>query len=162
MMRNAALLWHVSLLVPEDQRAMALGGVGLVRFVPILFCSVWAGVAADALDRRKVLFVTNSVMFVSSSLLAHIALSKTQSVWSVYFLAALSGAASTVDNPARNSFFPELVPRHHLANAISLNSIVFQAASVLGPLLGGLVIAGPGLAWVYVLDAASFLVLLAM
>jgi MFS family permease len=162
MMRNAALLWHVSLLVPEGQRAMALGGVGLIRFVPILFCSVWAGVAADALDRRKLLFATNVVMFCSSSSLAFITFSNTHSVWAVYVLAALSAAASTFDNPARNSFFPELVPRHHLANAISLNSIVFQAASVLGPLIGGLVIAGPGLGWVYVLDAASFLVLLAM
>ncbi len=162
MMRNAALLWHVSLLVPEGQRAMALGGLGLIRFVPILFCSVWAGVAADALDRRKLLFATNGVMFCSSSSLAFITFSNAPSVWTVYVLAALSAAASTFDNPARNSFFPELVPRHHLANAISLNSIVFQAASVLGPLIGGLVIAGLGLGWVYVLDAASFLVLLAM
>jgi MFS family permease len=67
-----------------------------------------------------------------------------------------------VDNPARNSFFPELVPREHLANAISLNSIVFQAASVLGPMIGGLVIAGPGLGWVYVVDAVSFVALLTM
>jgi MFS family permease len=162
MMRNAALLWHVSLLVPEKDRAMALGGMGLVRVLPIVLCSLWAGLAADALDRRKLLFLTNAVMLCNSSLLAALTFSGSHSLPAVYALAALSAAASTVDNPARNSFFPELVPREHLANAISLNSIVFQAASVLGPMIGGLVIAGPGLGWVYVIDAASFVVLLAM
>ncbi len=162
MMRNAALLWHVSLLVPEKDRAMALGGMGLVRVLPIVLCSLWAGLAADALDRRKLLFLTNTVMLCNSSLLAALTFSGSHSLPAVYALAALSAAASTVDNPARNSFFPELVPREHLANAISLNSIVFQAASVLGPMIGGLVIAGPGLGWVYVVDAVSFVVLLTL
>jgi MFS family permease len=162
MMRNAALLWHVSLLVPEDERAMALGGMGLIRVVPIVLCSLWAGLAADALDRRKLLFATNTVMLCNSSLLAALTFSGKHSLPVVYALAALSAAASTVDNPARNSFFPELVPREHLANAISLNSIVFQTASVLGPMFGGLLIAGPGLGWVYALDAVSFVVLLTM
>jgi MFS family permease len=79
----------------------------------------------------------------------------------VYTLAALSGAAATFDNPARNSFFPTLVPREHLPNAISLNSILFQAASVLGPSFAGLVIAKYSVGLVYALDAASFLILIA-
>ncbi len=160
-MRNAAILWHVTLLVPDNQKALALGGVGLVRVVPIVICSLFAGVAADAFDRRRVLLVTNSVMLVISTALAVTTLLGIRNLWAVYALATLSAAAATFDNPARNSFFPTLVPREHLPNAISLNSIMFQAASVIGPMLGGFLIAATSVGWVYAVDAASFLVLFA-
>lgn len=160
-MRNAAILWHVSLLVPEGQKALALGGVGLVRVVPIVVCSLLAGVAADAYDRRRVLLVTNSVMLLISTALAVITLVGICNLWAVYSLAALSAAAATFDNPARNSFFPTLVSRAQLPNAISLNSIVFQTASVLGPMFAGVLIANTSIGWVYVVDAGSFLVLIA-
>jgi MFS family permease len=159
-MRQAAILWHVSLLVPASQKAIALGGVGLVRVVPIVVCSLVAGVVADAFDRRRVLFVTNSVMLSISVGLALVTFTGLHNVFVVYALAALSAAAGTFDNPARNSFFPSLVPREHLPNAISLNSILFQASSVLGPMIGGLVIAAVGVGAVYVVDAVSFGVLL--
>ena len=160
-MRQAAILWHVSLLVPPGQKAIALGGVGLVRVVPIVFCSLVAGVVADAFDRRRVLFVTNSVMLLISSTLALLTFTGLHSVFTIYALAAMSAAAGTFDNPARNSFFPSLVPREHLPNAISPNSILFQAASVVGPMIAGLVIAVANVGVVYVVDAVSFAVLLA-
>ncbi|HEV8246415.1 MAG TPA: MFS transporter, partial [Polyangiaceae bacterium] len=161
MMRNAAILWHVALLAPANQKALALGGIGLVRVIPIVVCSLLAGVAADAFDRRRLLLATNSAMMLISTALAAITLTRFDSLWAVYSLAALSAAAGTFDNPARNSFFPSLVPREHLPNAISLNSILFQSGSVLGPMLAGLVIASSSVGWVYVVDAASFLVLIA-
>ncbi len=161
-MRNAAILWHVSLLVPEGQKALALGGVGLVRVVPIVVCSLIAGVAADAYDRRRVLLVTNSVMLLISTALALVTLLGMRNLWVVYSLALLSAGAATFDNPARNSFFPTLVTREQLPNAISLNSIIFQAASVLGPLFAGLLIAETNVGWVYAVDAGSFLVLIAL
>lgn len=161
LMRNAAILWHVSLLAAPGEKALALGGVGLARVVPIVVCSLFAGVAADAFDRRRLLLVTNTVMLCISSALAAVTLTGTHRLGTIYALASLSAAASTFDNPARNSFFPSLVPREHLPNAISLNSILFQAASVIGPLLAGIVIARSSVGWVYVVDAASFLVLIA-
>ncbi|MEY4549156.1 MAG: hypothetical protein RL685_5351 [Pseudomonadota bacterium] len=161
MMRQAALLWQVSLLVPAEQKALALGGVGLVRFVPLLICSLFAGVVADALDRRRVMLVTNSVLGVVSALLALLTWSGQATLGGVYALAALTAAVGTFDNPARNALFPTLVPREALPNAISLNSILFQAASVLGPLIGGVLIATHGVALVYALDAVSFLFLVA-
>ena len=160
MMRQAALLWHVSLLVPASQKAIALGGVGLVRVVPIVLGALVAGVVADAVDRRRLLFATNSFMLVVSSTLALVTLTGLHRVWIVYALAALSAAGGVFDNPARNSFFPTLVPREHLPNAISLNSILFQAASVAGPMIAGILIAVAGVGAVYVVDAASFGVLL--
>ncbi len=162
MMRNTTILWHVSLLVPEEQKAIALGGVGLVRVLPIVVCSLIAGVAADAFDRRRLLLLTNAAMLLISSALALVAFTGVHSVLSVYLLAALGAAAATFDNPARNSFFPRLIPREHLPNAITLNSIVFQSAAVAGPSLAGLIIARLGVAWVYLLDAVSFVVLIAV
>ena len=161
LMRQAAILWHVSLLAVPGHKAMALGGVGLARAVPIVVGSLFAGVAADAFDRRRLLLATNTVMLCISSALAAVTLTGTHRLGTVYALAALSAAAGTFDNPARNSFFPSLVPREHLPNAISLNSILFQAASVLGPVLAGAIIARSNVGFVYVVDAASFLVLIA-
>jgi MFS family permease len=161
MMRNAALLWHVSLLATPENKALALGGVGLVRAVPIVVCSLIAGVVADASDRRRLLLATNGGMLLVSSALAFVALSGVRELWLVYALAALSAAGGTFDNPARNSFFPSLVPREYLPNAISLNSLVFQASSVVGPMIAGIVIAKFGVGWVYVLDAGSFVFLIA-
>ena len=62
LMRQAAILWHVSLLAAPGQKALALGGVGLARAIPIVICSLFAGVAADAFDRRRLMLVTNTVI----------------------------------------------------------------------------------------------------
>ena len=135
--------------------------VGLVRVLPILAGSLVAGAVADAFDRRRLLLATNGAMLCISLTLFAITLAGVHTLPAVYLLAALSSAAGSFDNPARNAFFPELVPRDELARAISLNSVGFQAAAVTGPMLGGLLIAGPGLAWAYLADVLSFVVLLA-
>jgi len=157
MMQTAALLWHVSLLVPPGQRGVALGLVGLVRVLPIIGFSLVAGVAADALDRRRVMLVTQSGMALTAAALAALAFRGHPSVVPVYALAALSSAFGSFDGPARQSLIPNLVPREHLPNAITLNTIMFQIASVAGPAIGGLVIAAWGVPWVYALNAVSFL-----
>jgi len=77
-------------------------------------------------------------------------------VWPIYALAALGAAVGAFDLPARQALVPSLVPREHLPNAISLNTIMFQTASVVGPSLGGIVIATSGVAWVYLANAISF------
>src|SRR5262249_60529263 len=78
------------------------------------------------------------------------------SVLPVYVLAALGAAVGAFDLPARNALVPTLVPREHLPNAISLNTIMFQTASVAGPSLGGLLIAATHVGWAYVANAISF------
>ena len=82
-------------------------------------------------------------------------------VWPVYLLAALGAAAGAFDGPARQALIPTLVPREHLPNALSLNQIMFQSASVLGPSIGGLLIASLGVGWAYLFNAVSFLFVLA-
>jgi len=156
MMQNAAILWHVSLLVPENQRGIALGMVGLVRVVPIIAFSLVSGVIADALDRRRLMYVTQGGMLLCAAALALITFAGVRSLLPVYLLAALGSAFGSFDGPARQALIPTLVPRDHLANAISLNTIMFQIASVVGPAIGGLVIGVFGVGWAYALNAISF------
>jgi MFS family permease len=155
-MQNAALLWHVSLLVPPERKGLALGLVGLVKVVPIVFFSIVSGVVADAWNRRRLMLFTQTGSALVAVALAGVAFHGTKSVWLVYALAALSAAVGTFDLPARQALVPMLVPREHLPNAISLNTIMFQTASVAGPSLGGLLIAASGVGWAYLANALSF------
>ena len=155
-MQNAALLWNVSLLVPADRKGLALGLVGLVRVVPIVIFSIISGVVADASDRRKLMLLTQSGSAVVALGLAWLAFSGNTSIWPVYALAALSSAVGAFDLPARQSLVPSLVPRDDLPNAISLNTIMQQTSQVLGPALGGIVIASANVGWAYVINAVSF------
>jgi MFS family permease len=161
MMQSAALLWHVSLLVPPAGRGVALGLVGLVRVLPIIGFSLVAGVFADAHDRRRLMLVTQAGMAVSAGLLAWLSFAGLHALWPVYLLAAAGAGFGAFDNPARNALIPTLVPREQLAGAISLNTIMFQAASVIGPALGGVVIAIWDVGWAYAANAASFLCVIA-
>jgi len=156
-MQTAALLWHVSTLVAPSQRGLALGAVGLVRVIPIVVFSLVGGVVADALDRRRLMLVTQTGMALTASVLAWVAFTHVPAVWPVYVLAATSSAFGAFDNPARQSLVPNLVPPEHLPNAISLNTIMFQLASVLGPSIGGVTIGTLGVGWAYALNAVSFL-----
>jgi MFS family permease len=161
LMQTAAILWHVSLLVAPDRRALALGTVGLVRVVPIVVFSMVSGVAADVFDRRRLMLVTQTVMAIFSAALAALTFRGLSVVWPVYAIAAASAAAGAFDLPARQALIPNLVPREHLANALSLNTIMFQMAAVCGPGAGGIVIGSFGVAWAYAFDAASLVMLIA-
>ncbi len=156
MMQNAALLWHVSLLVAPQRKGLALGLVGLARVVPVITFSLISGVVADAWDRRRLMLFTQTAAALTSVALAALAFRGLTAVWPLYALAALGSAVGAFDLPARNALVPNLVPREHLPNAISLNTIMFQTASVVGPSAGGVMIAATGVGWVYAANAVSF------
>jgi MFS family permease len=118
--------------------------------------SMISGVVADAWDRRKLMLFTQIGATIVAALLALLAFQGLTKVWPLYLLAAVGSAVGAFDLPARSALVPTLVPRAHLPNAISLNTIMFQTASVAGPSLGGLMIASAGVAWVYVANAISF------
>ena len=156
MMQSAGLLWHVSLLVSPGKKGLALGFVGLVRVLPIVVFSMVSGVVADAWNRRRLMVFTQTASALVACALAYLTFHGLSSVWPLYVLAALGAAAGAFDLPARAALVPMLVPREHLPNAITLNTIMFQAASVTGPALGGALIAAAGVGWVYAANAASF------
>ncbi len=155
-MQNAAILWHVSLLVAPEHKGLALGFVGLVRVLPIVFFSLVSGVVADAFDRRRLMMATNIASAAVAVALAALTLRGLTVVWPLYALAAVGAAVSAFDLPARQALVPTLVPRQHLPNAIALGSIMLQLASVIGPSVGGLLIAAEGVASAYIVNAISF------
>ncbi|GAC1644145.1 MAG: MFS transporter [Herpetosiphon sp.] len=157
MMQNVAILWQISLLVSPAQKGLALGLVGLMRLGPIIVLSLISGVVADVLDRRKVMLITQCCLALLAVVLAVATFSGLRAAWPIYLLTALSSGVATFDGPARQSLIPSLVPAKHFANAISLNTLMFQFAAMLGPAIGGILLGTLGIGWIYAFNAASFL-----
>ena len=153
-MRQAAVAWQIYVLTHSP---VALGALGLVRAAPILLFSIFGGVVADTLDRRKLLLVTQVVLVGVSCLLAAVTFRGSPSIWALYGLVALGMTAVSFDQPARQAMIPSLVPKGHLTNALALNSTTFQLSLVLGPSVAGVIIAVWGVGAVYVVDAISYL-----
>lgn len=159
-MQLVTINWHVYLLTRpygEKAAAAALGLVGLVRVLPIIVCSLAGGVVADAVDRKRLMLVTQTFMLLSAAALAAFTASGLAQVWPVYALTALTSAAVAFDNPARQALLPALVPARDFPNAVSLGFVSFQIALVAGPVLGGFALAQYGPAFVYGFNAVSFL-----
>jgi MFS family permease len=156
LMQNAAVLWQVALLAPAGNKAMALGFVGLARVVPILILALLGGVLADAFDRRKLMIATQSAMALTAVALAVWSLGGGHSLMPIYVLTAISAAAASIDAPARSSLVPMLVPRELVSNAVSLNTMLFQLASIIGPTAAGLSLVWLDVGWVYAINAVSF------
>ena len=116
-MQFVAINWHVYLLTKS---AFALGLVGLFRGIPIILCSLAGGVVADAVDRKRLMIVTQTVMMTSAALLTVGTVTGLESVWPIYILSAFASAASAFDIPARQAFMPTLVPTEDFPNAVSL------------------------------------------
>jgi MFS family permease len=157
-MQFAAVLWHINTISGE---AIALGGLGLVRIVPVLFFSLVAGTVADLLNRRSLMLLTQAGMALLSLLLGWLTLRGIGSLWTIYAIMAASAAVASFDLPARQSLVPNLVPREALTNAFSMNSIASQFGAIVGPALAGLVLAKTNLALAYFINALSYLAVIA-
>lgn len=156
-MQNAAVLWHVSLLAPQGEKALALGIVGLARVIPIVLFALVGGVLADAFDRRRLMIATQCAMAVFAAALALYSFQGGSQLGPIYVLTALTAAASSFDTPARSSLVPMLLPRAHLSNAISLNTTLFQLAAVIGPSIAGVALVWLDIGWLYAINTLSFL-----
>jgi MFS family permease len=152
-MQSAAVLWHIHEHSPEP---IALGAVGLVTILPVLVFSLVAGAIADAVNRRHLLILTQFTLALLAALLGWLTLRGADSLPVIYIVIAASAAVSTFDLPAHQALVPNLVPRDTLTNAFSLDSIAYTTGAILGPTLGGLVIASLGVANVYLINALSF------
>ncbi|HEY2748451.1 MAG TPA: MFS transporter [Polyangia bacterium] len=141
--------------------SLALGFVGLCRVVPIVIFALGGGVIADALDRRRLMILSQSLMAACSLTLAWTTRAGHITPGVMYAVIALGGAALALDSPARQSLVPLLVPRAHLANALSLNAMAWELAAIAGPSLAGLLIAWRGVYPVYLLDGISFAAVIA-
>lgn len=147
--------WLV-LVILTAHSALALGLTTALQFLPMPLLAPFAGALADRVDKRKLLMVTQSASALTSAVLATLVLSGTVQLWHVYALAFAQGAINALDNPTRQAFVSELVPGRLITNAVGLNSASFNGARLLGPALGGLLIAAFGVGPSFVVNALSF------
>jgi MFS family permease len=148
-----AIFWQIRTITDQP---IALGAVGLARILPVIVFSLIGGVVADTMNRRKLLFFTQSVMALAAVALALLTMTQHIQLWQIYLLTAVQAFAIAFDSPARQSLVPNLVPARDLPNAFSMNSIAFQTGSIVGPALSGLVIAYWGQAYIYYFNALSY------
>ena len=137
-----------------------LGFVTGLQFLPALFLSLQGGAIADRFDKRKVLIFTNIAGGLFAFILGVLAITGNVHRWHVYLLAFLLGIASAIDAPVRQSFVAELVGRGDLPNAVSLNSANFNIGRLIGPALSGLLITAFGTGPSFLINAASFFVII--
>jgi MFS family permease len=159
-MQRTAQDWIV-LAELTGHSASAVGIVMALQFGPSMLLLPFTGYAADRFDRRKLLLATQSAQGVLALLLGILTVAGAVQLWHVYAFALLLGCVTAFDAPARQTFVSELVSDSLLSNAVALNSTSFNAARMIGPALAGLLIAGVGSGWVFLINAASFVAVIA-
>src|SRR5213082_3295184 len=145
------------LVLQLTHSAWLLGIVGALQFLPVMLLSLFGGVLADRMPKRTVLLFTQSFAMLQAAVLWTLVATGEVRLWHVLVLAALLGLTNSIDMPTRQAFVVEMVGREDLPNAIALNSSLFNLARVLGPGLGGLIIAWLGVAPLFLLNAISFI-----
>ena len=140
--------------------ASALGIVMGLQFAPQLLFLPWTGSAADRLNQRKLLMLTQVTMGTLALVLGVLTVTGVVRLWHVYVFAFLSGSAAALDAPVRQTFVAEMVGDADLPNAVALNSMSFNAAQMIGPAVAGLLIAKVGIGWAFLLNGLSFAAIL--
>jgi MFS family permease len=156
-MQTVAQAWLVLRLAPRADQGIDLGITTALQFLPMLLLGAWGGLIADRFDKRRILFGTQISAGMLALVLAILTVTDTVRLWQVFLLALLLGFVNLLDNPVRQSFVVEMVGPGDLPNAVSLNSIVMNGARVIGPAIGGALIATVGIAVCFEVNAASYI-----
>ncbi|MBV8160287.1 MAG: MFS transporter, partial [Acidimicrobiia bacterium] len=156
-MQTTAQSWLVLELAGKSSAGFDLGLMMALQFLPLLLFGVWGGVVADRLDKRRTLIWTQSAAAVLAVALWLIVLIGVTQLWMIYLLAFLLGVVTVFDNPARQAFVIEMVGPEDVANAVGLNSAVFNGARLIGPALAGVSIHALGISPSFLLNALSFI-----
>ncbi|MBG7610097.1 MAG: MFS transporter [Anaerolineae bacterium] len=154
-----ALPWQINVFTRDPA---ALGAIGLIRLLPTILASLFAGLIADNFNRRNILLITQSVMGIVALLLGLLTLSGKIQLWHLYALIAINATAFAFDLPARYALTPNLVPRRVLANALGVEVVAFQIGSLVGPILNGWLINIYGQQWAYMGAAGFFMIVVLM
>ncbi len=174
-MQIVAVNWHVYQLLQNasytiaffgqqasiNAGALGLGLLGLVRIFPIIVFALLGGLLADRFDRRKLILTCNIASVAVAGALAAVTLTGHITLLALYGLTAAGTAIEAFDEPAQNSLAPQLVPREHLTNAVSLNSLIWMIGTIIGPALAGETIAHLTIGVVYAINAFSFVLVFA-
>jgi MFS family permease len=153
-MQMAAQSWLVLTLTHS---ATDLGLIVALQTLPVLILGPYGGVIADRVDKRKAMIGLQAMMGIQALTLGLLTVTHSVHVWEIGALAFILGLNNTFENPARQSFMLELVGAEHLRNAVSLNSTMVNVARIVGPGIGGLMIAAVGTGWCFLFNAVSFI-----
>jgi MFS family permease len=155
-MEMIAVTWVVLQLTDSG---VALGLVTATRFAPLLVLGPWGGVLSDRVDRHRLMLVTQCCFAVLATALAVLVATDHVTVALLYGYTTIFGVLTALDSPARRSLVAELVEPGEVGNAVGLNSALMTGARTVGPTIAGAMIAGPGVAWCFVVNAVSYLVI---
>jgi MFS family permease len=133
-----------------------LGVVAALQFLPLLVIGPWGGLVADRVDKRRLLLATQSAAGVLAAVLGLITLTGSVQLWMVLVLAVALGVVTALDNPTRQAFVVEMVGTDDVTNAVTLNSVMINAARAIGPAVAGVLIASTGMAPTFLLNAGSY------
>jgi MFS family permease len=156
-MQVVAVAWQVYLLTHS---AIALGLIGLFQAIPRLLFSLVGGVFADVFDRRKMLLIIEITMAFTSAILALCTIFHVINMFIIYTVVLVAASVSAFEFPTRQAVIPTLVPREQMPDAMSLSMVMMQLTAVIGPTLGGFLIAWWGVANTYWIDVFSYFVVI--
>jgi MFS family permease len=156
-MQTVAQAW---LVLELTHSGTALGLVVAAQFLPVLLLAPYGGLLADRLDKRRLLMTTQTVLGLLALVLGTLVVTGAVRLWMVVVLAVLFGLVNACDNPGRQSFALEMVGRERLRNAVSLNSVMVNAARALGPAVAGVLIATIGTGLCFLINAVSYIAVL--
>lgn len=152
-MRLVAVAWQVFDLTGST---VAVGMVGLVEVVPLIAVSIIGGTFVDTGDRKRLIAISQVALMTCSGLLAVLSLTGRITVPWIYVLTGIASAFNAIDRPARSSLLPHVVKAGQITSAMALRQVLFQTTTIIGPAIGGILVAAVSVGWVYVIDAVSF------
>ena len=153
-MQSVAQAW---LVLQITGSGVDLGITVGLQFGPVLVLGAWAGALADRIDKRRLLMATQTAAALFALILAALTFADVVTIWMIWVLAGLTGVAVALDLPSRQSFVFEMVGPDDLANAVGLNAVTINSSRIVGPAIGGLLIAAVGVASCFLFNAVSFI-----
>ncbi|MGA8426663.1 MAG: MFS transporter [Candidatus Dormiibacterota bacterium] len=157
-MQTTAQSW---LVLTITHSAVILGLVVALQFLPVLLLGAYGGVIADRVDKRRLMVILQSLMGIQALTLGILTLTHVVRLWEIAVLALILGLNNTFENPARQAFVMEMVGPKVLRNAVSLNSVMVNVARAVGPAIAGLLIVSVGIGTCFILNAISFVAVVA-
>lgn len=156
-MQTVAAIWVVLSLTSSG---VAVGLTTALQFLPMLLIGAWGGLLADRIPKRRLLMTTQALMAIPALGLFAVTATGVATVWMVYLAVFAFGSLNAIDNPTRQSFVIEMVGSDRVVNAVSLNSVIVQAARIVGPALAGILIATVGVVSCFALNALTFVAMI--
>jgi MFS family permease len=156
-MQTVAAVW---LILTLTDSGIAVGLTTALQFLPMLLFGAWGGLLADRMSKRRLLLTTQALMMIPALGLLIVTATGVVTPWMVYLGVFAFGLINAVDNPTRQSFVIEMVGADRVVNAVSLNSVIVQAARIVGPAIAGILIATVGVVPCFALNALTFVAMI--